>query len=68
MTTRSYSDLQTIGRCPMKYKYRNVLKIQRRRRDTSLSLGIMVHRLLMAHYLHLRVSRSPPSVVWSAPR
>jgi hypothetical protein len=63
MTTRSYSDLQTLGRCPQKYKYRNVWKIQRVRKDKSLTQGSMIHRLLMAYFLGLRDGTDPETMI-----
>lgn len=44
----SYSDILTWQRCPKKYEYSVVRKLQRKKKARSLTLGTLFHRLLMA--------------------
>ena len=47
----SFSELQTFARCPRKYYYNNVLKLQRKRVALPLALGILMHEALQEYYL-----------------
>ncbi len=42
----SYSDLESYGRCPRLFYYRNVLRIQRQKRDRALNLGSLFHDVM----------------------
>lgn len=49
--TYSYSDILTYQRCPKKFEYAVVENLQRKRRNINLAQGIVMHELLMGHYL-----------------
>lgn len=55
----SYSSIQTFRRCPNKYRYSQVLNLQRKARPTQLYQGILVHEALMTYYLSLRDADMP---------
>ena len=47
----SYSDVLTFQRCPKKYEYSAIRKLQRKAKSKPLTRGIMFHRMLMGEYL-----------------
>lgn len=47
----SYSDILTFQRCPKQFEFKVIQNIERRIQASKLTLGILVHELLMAHYL-----------------
>lgn len=49
--THSYTDLLTYLRCPKKYEFQVVRNLQRKATGVNLYLGILIHNLLMGHYL-----------------
>ncbi len=61
MTTNAYSfsDIATFRRCPNGYRYKNILKLQRKVRSDALYQGTLVHEALMAYYL---ARRDPGSI------
>jgi hypothetical protein len=60
----SFSEIQTFRRCPNKYRYSNVLGLQRKARPTQLYQGILVHEALMTYYLSLRDGLDGTHEVW----
>lgn len=50
----SFSSIDTFRRCPKRYEYREIWKIQKKEKATQLYQGILVHEALMTYYLALR--------------
>lgn len=50
----SYSDIDTYQRCPKKYQYRAVWKIQRKKQSLNLFRGIAAHEMLKDFYLRIQ--------------
>lgn len=54
----SYSDIQSYGRCPASYRWRNVVRIQRKRKNPQLRQGTIIHAGLRELFLALRDGHS----------
>lgn len=54
ITIESYSGINTYQRCPHQYHYKQVQKIQRKKRNLNLFNGINGHEMLKAFFLKLR--------------
>ena len=50
----SYSDIQSYGRCPAAYRWRKVVRIQRKRKNKQLRQGSLMHDGLKEFFLALR--------------
>jgi len=57
---RSYSDLQTYGRCPKQYQYRVINNLQRKKRGVALYQGSLAHEAWMVYYLAIQASAENP--------
>jgi RecB family exonuclease len=47
----SFSEIQAYQRCPRKYYYGSVMKLQRKAVALPLAQGIMVHRMMQGFYM-----------------
>ena len=47
----SYSEIQTFQRCPKKYEFASVQKLQRKVVALPLAKGIIIHQLMQGFYL-----------------
>ena len=54
MTTRSYSDFDTMARCPMAYKYRIIYNIQPKHKNATLHEGSVQHKVVEYFLLALQ--------------
>lgn len=55
----SYSEFQCYQRCPMKYKYNYVYRLERKVRDVNLHRGILAHTYLEKGFLALQKGGDP---------